>query len=73
MFLGFWDLRIFERKVYLTYKSNNKQVAGAGFGGPLLNLKWLPCDQNKYLLGDFNEIEKPTPQKIKGILLSRMR
>ena len=26
-----------------------KQVAGAGFGGPLLNLKWLPCDQNKYL------------------------
>ena len=25
------------------------QVAGAGFGGPLINLKLLPCDQNKYL------------------------
>ena len=23
---------------------NTKQVAGAGFRGPLLNLKWLPCD-----------------------------
>ena len=26
-----------------------QQVAGAGFGGPLLNLKLLACDQNKYL------------------------
>jgi len=28
-------------------QKNTKQVAGAGFGGPLLNPRWLQCHQNK--------------------------
>ena len=38
-----------ERLMGLIDQRLKKQVAGAGFGGLLLNLKWLPCDQNKYL------------------------